>query len=130
MAQHGSLFGLSARRDALREESARLRGLPRVDSVASYWPAIHRLVLLGRVEAALELLTAHPAYQHLGDPSMAVKVWCVWVSARRAPPGQRGNSSRSSPSHAVSRPSPRLLCVWRRSRRWMRCTACCAWCRA
>jgi hypothetical protein len=49
-------------------------GMQRLDTDASYWPVLQRLVLTGQVEVALQLLTAHPAYQALQDPDMAAKV--------------------------------------------------------
>jgi hypothetical protein len=59
-------------------------GMQRSDTDASYWPVLQRLVLTGQVEVALELLTAHPAYQALQDPDMAAKVGhCLLCAAYR-----------------------------------------------
>eukprot|EP00879_Flechtneria_rotunda_P026040 GHRR01027716.1.p3 GENE.GHRR01027716.1~~GHRR01027716.1.p3 ORF type:complete len:102 (+),score=50.40 GHRR01027716.1:1863-2168(+) len=48
--------------------------MQRVDTDPAYWPTLQHLVLTGQVEAALDLLTQHPAYDALQDPDMAAKV--------------------------------------------------------
>lgn len=58
----------------LGAEFLRLQEVARVDTDPAYWPLLQRLVLTGQVELALQLLTAHPAYQALQDPDMAAKV--------------------------------------------------------
>ncbi|KAF8073073.1 ema [Scenedesmus sp. PABB004] len=74
LGQHGGLMNATPGFHALAAEARRLAGLQRVDSEASYWPTLQRLVLTGQLEAGIALLTAHPAYAALQDPDMAAKV--------------------------------------------------------
>lgn len=71
--QHGGLFCSPPSFNPLLLEAERLLEAPRVDSDAAYWPTLQRLVLTGQLEAALQLLTAHPAYEALQDVDMAAK---------------------------------------------------------
>jgi len=74
LGQHGGLFCSPPGFNPLLLEAERLLEAPRVDSDAAYWPTLQRLVLTGQLEVALQLLTAHPAYQALQDVDMAAKV--------------------------------------------------------
>jgi hypothetical protein len=74
MCQHGGLLCIPSGFHLLAAEARRLQELQRVDTDTSYWLVMQRLVLTGQVEVALQLLTAHPAYEALTDPDMAAKV--------------------------------------------------------
>eukprot|EP00879_Flechtneria_rotunda_P019929 GHRR01020947.1.p1 GENE.GHRR01020947.1~~GHRR01020947.1.p1 ORF type:complete len:757 (+),score=295.89 GHRR01020947.1:835-3105(+) len=72
--QHGGLFNSNPGFNKLLAEARRMLQMQRVDTDPAYWPTLQHLVLTGQVEAALDLLTQHPAYDALQDPDMAAKV--------------------------------------------------------
>eukprot|EP00775_Hariotina_reticulata_P010404 gene10404-10562_t len=102
--QHGGLFCSPPSFNPLLLEAERLLEAPRVDSDAAYWPTLQRLVLTGQLEAALQLLTAHPAYEALQDVDMAAKVEVlesVYQLLRTAPRFSRAGSTSSGRLAAV-----------------------------
>lgn len=74
LAEHGGLLCSTPGYNALAAEARRLGDSARVDNDPSYWPTVQRLVLLGQLEVAAQLLMAHTAYQNLQVPAMAAKV--------------------------------------------------------
>lgn len=72
MLQHGSLFNADRPGfSQLHAKAAELMQDPRVDTNPTYWPTVHRLVLLGQVELAGSLLTRHPVMAASNQPGMA-----------------------------------------------------------
>lgn len=71
MLQHGSLLTADAPGvDQLHVQVQELLQDPRVDTNAAYWGTVHRLVLLGQLDSATELLLHHPIYQTSQEEGM------------------------------------------------------------
>lgn len=81
MLQHGSLFNAdSPGFSQLHATAQELLQDPRVDTNPAYWGALHRLVLLGQVEAASSLLAHHPVMLAAYEGGMADVVRALMVS--------------------------------------------------
>lgn len=80
LAEHGGLLCSTPGYNTLAAAARDLGASARVDTEPSYWPTVQQLVLLGQLQAAADLLMAHPAYLHLQDPGMAAKVTICMAS--------------------------------------------------
>lgn len=72
MLQHGALFNADAPGfSQLHAQVEELLQDPRVDTNATYWGTVQRLVLLGQLDMAMSLLAHHPVFQNSQEEGMA-----------------------------------------------------------
>jgi hypothetical protein len=47
---------------------------PRPEIDSDYWPAITKLIMIGQLGPALDLITLHPAFKAAGEPAAQAQV--------------------------------------------------------
>eukprot|EP00878_Enallax_costatus_P011131 GHUV01011624.1.p1 GENE.GHUV01011624.1~~GHUV01011624.1.p1 ORF type:complete len:740 (+),score=246.31 GHUV01011624.1:1146-3365(+) len=98
LAEHGGLLSSTPGYNTLAADARRLTVSPRIEIDPTYWPIVQRLVLVGQLETAAELLMLHPAYRELQNPGMATQVESIEVVyqlLRVVPRFSRAGSSSS-----------------------------------
>ena len=69
LVQYHALAGPHPGHSALMEVQQHLLQSPRPEIDEDYWPAITKLILIGQLGPAVEVITLHPAFKAAGEPA-------------------------------------------------------------